>query len=431
MAVLSLSSCVVPVPVGAKLYNCPKCDADRNPPSLAQWQKEHGTLHVLVVHGMNNHPFGNPAKLGTIAGCQSYAEVQEKLSHWDSLSEPERRAFSEPAVRAQSAEVLKDFAKACGQEVCDECDAASTFKPVMRNGKAVGYTFTRPCYSKDRRQETAFHVVSWALGAAVAKEKQYGNPLLKKPGGLVNDYDPEYAKRRYFLNGQLKQNMMNWGLTDAALYIGPHGADFQYCVTQGIKDLLSGLRDEDHVAVVSSSLGSTITFETFDLALSGREGTGSPVNLTSTERAKLKRLFSMNTATAAATPSPHEKGEARVVFYMFANQFGLLTVGRNAGQSEATSMDPTKQLCETISASRSREKAKIQLIAFSDPNDMLTYSMPESDTFAVTNVYVRNPNLKVSVFPLMKFNLSNPLTAHTAYGHNPEVVKIMRDGLAE
>jgi hypothetical protein len=46
-------------------------------------------------------------------------------------------------------------------------------------------------------------------------------------------------------------------------------------------------------------------------------------------------------------------------------------------------------------------------------------------------VYVRNPNLKVSVFPLLKFNLSNPLTAHTAYGRNPEVVKIMRDGLAE
>jgi hypothetical protein len=76
---------------------------------------------VLVVHGMNNQPFGNPAKVGNIAGCQSYAEVQEKLSHWNSMSDAEQRAFSEPAAKAQSAEVLKDFAKACGQEVCDEC----------------------------------------------------------------------------------------------------------------------------------------------------------------------------------------------------------------------------------------------------------------------------------------------------------------------
>jgi hypothetical protein len=69
---------------------------------------------------------------------------------------------------------------------------------------------------------------------------------------------------------------------------------------------------------------------------------------------------------------------------------------------------------------------EVSIIAFTDPNDLLSYRLPlskPSDPYAVSNVLVSNA---ATLFG----KIENPMTAHTGYRSNDAVMKLVLCGTA-
>lgn len=72
-------------------------------------------------------------------------------------------------------------------------------------------------------------------------------------------------------------------------------------------------------------------------------------------------------------------------------------------------------------------------IAFSDPNDILSYSIPQgfADKYIDSRVCPKVTNVSVNVAPEISafgFGIVNPVTAHTYYERNPKVIDLMTQG---
>ena len=69
---------------------------------LQKWNQdsaqENGTIRVLLIHGMNNHPFGFAGK-PELDGCTTYAELQQKLS--GNLTLDDRQRLRTRAIQSQ------------------------------------------------------------------------------------------------------------------------------------------------------------------------------------------------------------------------------------------------------------------------------------------------------------------------------------------
>ncbi len=117
--------------------------------------------------------------------------------------------------------------------------------------------------------------------------------------------------------------------------------------------------------------------------------------------------------------------------FMLSNQLPLL----EAGQDPQEITGAEAEFCEA-DAPRSNERffKGLQLIAFSDPNDVMSYPVPETwvehyvDSRLcpkVTNVTINIANVK-SLFGLG--TVADPLTAHTGYGGDERVGGLMARG---
>lgn len=209
-------------------------------------------------------------------------------------------------------------------------------------------------------------------------------------------------------NAALKQQIMNWGLADAAIALGPMrgllrktlGRAFDYAASYDGH----AVADQEFV-VVSESLGS---FVVLDAAENG-----------DAEFTRAQEIV------------------ARSDLYFFANQFRLLELGRIdglpslAGQANLFQQgqpvpppekSPFKLLQDWARRSagldaRVQPKPK-QVIAFSDPSDLLTFAVPQLEKAIVVNVFDRN---EISWFGLV----ANPIKAHSGHSVNDRVLKCM------
>jgi hypothetical protein len=60
-----------------------------------------------------------------------------------------------------------------------------------------------------------------------------------------------------------------------------------------------------------------------------------------------------------------------------------------------------------------------QIVAWSDPNDLLSWEVPQIEGVHVVNIRVQNPGFKVPPF------LESPTDAHANYGKNREVLRLI------
>jgi hypothetical protein len=213
-------------------------------------------------------------------------------------------------------------------------------------------------------------------------------------------------------NASLKQQIMNWGLADAVIALGPMRAYFRKAMDEafgyaGAFDA-KGVGGQEFV-VVSESLGSFVV---------------------------------MDAATNPANDAPNAKAvvDATSSLYFFANQFALLELGRvkglpsspgrtgtgttdtEAGQQDLTPWDMLSAWTKSKAPDRGAGPRTRQIIAFSDPSDMLTFNVPrlsgeqEQSPALVVNIYDRNEINWFGVFV-------NPGKAHTGHSSNKAVLK--------
>ena len=226
------------------------------------------------------------------------------------------------------------------------------------------------------------------------------------------------------VNAAVKQQLVNWGLSDAVVALGPTRSllhrtmdgVFAYAAHYDGRDIAG-----QTFVVVSESLGSFVVMD----AAANAEGDA---------------------------PRAQDVMAGTADLYFFANQFALLDLGRITGlerpspagaqardlmaggpaaanpeaqgPSSATLLQhwdrtplPPRPLGEAPPRTR-------QIIAFSDPSDALTFDVPKQTTAdggeaaIVVNVYDRN---EFDWFGLV----ADPVSAHSGHSGNPDVLKLM------
>jgi hypothetical protein len=212
-----------------------------------------------------------------------------------------------------------------------------------------------------------------------------------------------------------KREIMNWGLSDAVIALGPlktyliEAMDKAFALAEAEALAIAA---EDRI-VVSESLGSFVVLDAY------RKPGGVQRYLDRTDH-----------------------------LYFFANQFALLELGRielerpKAGGPDfgpalapetigapATPLEGLQQWAKrpgpsfvpetgTVGGPPGSESSPRQIVAFNDPSDLLTYDVPCMEDVAVVNLYVRNAAKWLGLF-------ADPLKAHTGHAGNKAIWKVM------
>jgi hypothetical protein len=226
------------------------------------------------------------------------------------------------------------------------------------------------------------------------------------------------------INKSLKVGLLDWRLADAEL---ASGDQFRGLLIDAISDLLvkcaSFNADGTHTDNWNKDSGKDQQFVLITHSL------GSYLALST-----LGRDFPTPPGTKPATPIPYIYAHTSLM-YFFANQIALLELGNIDGPPDDGSSAPINpQLVKqnkyltawaqlrkdyiTLGASNPGCQQKPQLIAWSDPSDLLTYPVPKIDDALVTNLYVQN-----SMHWLWSFE--GPIKAHDNYVNNKHVVGTM------
>jgi hypothetical protein len=271
-------------------------------------------------------------------------------------------------------------------------------------------------------------------------------------------------KRSALINRAIKAGLEDWGFSDVLLGVGP----LRPVMEEGIRQLIaksaafdpragSGTTtvgqgraaydwqghltkgDNDQVFIaVTHSMGSFLLLDTLKLD-TGRKGVIAPFEIESRE----------GTAEDQALKYVAERTS---LIYFFANQVPILELANlttgpnieaaapgaagNAGAQSAQAAAPAQvgDSSESILISQwaqlhaafeqkqhpndSAAQLKIQLVAFSDPSDLLTWRVPKLRDVAVVNLYVQNAHHVLWL-------IESPTNAHDNYAKDKDVIKVM------
>lgn len=205
--------------------------------------------------------------------------------------------------------------------------------------------------------------------------------------------------QRAKLNEILKSGIMNACLVDAVAYIGRPGQSIRERVLERLRAALSMpvAGGTAPVVIVTESLGSKIVGDAIDTLFAGGDVPGISF------------------------------GEIRA-WLLLSNQIPLLDVAQiDPSVKSARAIGGLSSLEAAIDRSAARRKSKadtvptVEVVAFTDPNDVLSYRLPPG--------YIQLENAKVSLTNLLVSNdwtflglAENPGTAHPGYAKNLDVI---------
>ena len=226
--------------------------------------------------------------------------------------------------------------------------------------------------------------------------------------------------RGALINRSVKNSVLDWGFTDAVLSVGP----LRSLLLEGIRQLVlksvdvaaDGTRGggvgplpNQEFVIVSHSLGSYLIFSALDLP---------------------------PPPPAPSDPAPADDWKIRFenvlrhtsMVYFFANQLRLLELANldvTAGENMVQHLEAWGRLRRDFikslpAADATSPGAPIppQIVAWSDPSDLLSWNVPDLRTVLVKNLTVRNA---IHWFWLIE----NPAAAHANYATNHRVIGAM------
>lgn len=289
-----------------------------------------------------------------------------------------------------------------------------------KNGVPVGLLKIYHYYNSASQHDLLFYELTWSPISDEAKKV------------IEFDSSEAYSYRRADLNKSLK-SFMNQTVPDLLVYEGEERALINKSVGQSIcwmfrdqwadlpesgvhycdfrdNKIGNNIRQDDYF-VVTHSLGSRITLDTFN-------------NYALLQKTCPECKYPQSFTSAM-------KDEALTVF-MMANQLPLLQVGR----SKPDFTGQVENFCNPAGSKYDeRLVGKTRIVAFSDPNDILSYPIPpdyvENYIDSRTCPEIVNVELNVAhptdLFGVM--NLANPLEAHVGYQEDDRVIEIISSGL--
>lgn len=350
-------------------------------PSLA---KKHGKTKVLMVHGVGDR----------LAGYST--EFLEKLA-------------KELDVAAKSS-TYKDI---------------QLVSPVQPE-KNLGNLRITQLKNADGSKELLFYELTWSEITRAQKE------LL----GFDNSGESSY--KRAEVNDMMKKFGNDTG-PDPIIYLGDSRVPILRAFSQSVcwmgkdgweqlptdsrvacttKDSFSENTDRDAFVFISHSLGSRITIDGLQRLAS-----------------VLENPKKYSTASYDLTPLPRMRQllqQKNIQIFMLSNQLPMLQLGRELPEIAGQKAD----YCHANGARYgSRLFNQTNLIAFSDPNDLLSYAIPHnfSEKYLDSRLCINVTNVNINVakifdaFGLGKF--ANPMEAHLGYTKDDRVIAMIAKGI--
>jgi hypothetical protein len=229
-------------------------------------------------------------------------------------------------------------------------------------------------------------------------------------------------------NRSLKNDLMDWGFGDAVMALGP----VQEILTAGIRQLLvksleaagidsKAAKPEDagpEFFFITHSLGSYLSLAALDSDWLGPQIPELAEFAISPAETNAANYFSAHTAG----------------FYFLANQVELLELARVSALAEPPTNPPSGPPTETAKPVSIRHwllkrqaflqhrpslSPEPQIVAWSDPDDLLSWDVPDIEGVNVLNYHVRNSGFKIRPFFVW------PTGAHGNYAKNSKVLRVI------
>jgi len=230
------------------------------------------------------------------------------------------------------------------------------------------------------------------------------------------EFDSRLDKRRAVLNRRMKSELLNDGFGDAVLYLNENfKSKIQAPVTNAIFSILGdGFAPNDQFIIITHSLGSKITFDSLNIL------------------AERLRREDRQQAAAMTNLALHT-----TYLIMLANQVPLLRLG-DTNVLENTEGRPSGvqqflQMRQQGTEQRGPEHPSasspfLQVIAVTDPNDLLSYPLRGGDLFSHSIENIEFGNVLICNAPVYLHWVANPLKAHEGYFDNPKLIKLLLKG---
>jgi len=253
-----------------------------------------------------------------------------------------------------------------------------------------------------------FHALVWSsLTAPLKHQLDYDNT--GAPGGCSAAGSGECKPARARLNAYVKDNLLNDCLSDAVIYEGASHDAMRDAMIESVSRILESNPNGDRtLAVVAESLGSKILFDALSAMLESRQPRTQALGQQAARRLGL--------------------------LFMDGNQLPILglaeqDIEHRPDSRSATAPDALQRFLELrrrqSSAPRAESVARLAVVAFTDPNDLLSYRLlparyAASDV-AVADVLASNDRTWLGL-------IENPVPAHLDYLANPDLAGMIACG---
>ncbi len=274
--------------------------------------------------------------------------------------------------------------------------AALTNAEGLTNGFLVRTDFT----NRSEKRVLRTYELTWTPTTQNAKQEAFA-------------FDALLDGRRASFNKGLKASLLNDGFGDAALYVGEgYKRKMQEPITNALWQILNdGFQSEDRFMIITHSLGSKMTFDSLNVLA----GIGSGPAASKFAADRIRDLA----------------GQTRYLI-MFANQIPLLRLGDPmktntvSGERIVEQAEPVQQFINL--REQSKEKQPLQIIAVTDPNDILSYPLQTNDLASETISQLEFGNIFIANTPAWLGFIANPTAAHADYFVNERLIKLLLNG---
>jgi hypothetical protein len=252
-----------------------------------------------------------------------------------------------------------------------------------------------------------FHALVWSpLTADLKRQLEFDNTGTPTDCSAAGECKPARAR----LNGKLKDSLLNDCLSDAMIYEGDSHADMQRNMIDTLVQLLEQSDAQGAtgpLVVVAESLGSKLVFD----ALAAMLQPEAPGRVRQLGQQAARRL---------------------ALVFMAGNQMPMLGMAEQHAPAAQAAPGAAQDALQRFLALRRLQLgistetiARLAVVAFTDPNDLLSYrllpSRYQAPDVAVADVLVSNARTWLGL-------LEDPFAAHLTYLDNPGVASLIACG---
>ena len=326
-----------------------------------------------------------------------------------------------------STQLLEGLSNKMGLNQISRITKNITLHDQLETDKTFGNLRITRSTNADESHELLFYELTWSSLNDDRKRM------------LAYDMSGDYAFHRVFVNEKIKK-FTNDFIPDQMLYVGDARKDIllsfmqalcwmvaepwndlpvngnQACTSVELEPSIESMKN-DHYAFITHSLGSRIVIDGF-------QGIAAIFSDKNHERRNEGDNFIGDKFVQSFR-------ELHVPIFMFANQLPLFQITREipevTGQHDAYCRAEGEHY-------KSRTVSDIDIIAFSDPNDILSYTITDEfiDHYLDSRLCIDTTNININVAEIrgiFGINYANPLDVHAGYETDERVIAMIVNGV--